>query len=570
MLKESLGENILEQLLILRGISKKDRDVFLSPDYDEQTHDPFLFRDMDKATDRLKKALDQNEHIVVFGDYDADGTCGTVVLTDFLRKVGHKNFEVYIPDRYNEGYGLKMEHVKEFVKNKTALLIAIDCGVTSLDEIAYGNAHGIDTMVFDHHLIPPVWPEAYAIVNPKKPNETYPYKYICGTALAFKLVHAMLLRFDFGIPAGWEKWLLDAVAIATVADMVPLTGENRVLLRYGITVLKRTRRIGLRELYKKANLNTRYFQTDDIGFVIAPRINAASRLDHATISYELLTTENREEAERLAAHLDELNVERKRLVEEMMREAHSVIAHMDDIPEVLFLGKKEWNPGVLGIVANRLLEVYHRPIFVWGGEGEESKGSCRGGEQVNVVELMRHCESYFSNMGGHAAAGGFSFKKGNEEQIATCLSKAHQEKKNEEQEHALYFDAQIAVEDINEATLQLLKQLEPFGMENEKPLFLLANVRPVSVEAFGKNGGGHVRVRFRGDGGVFVTGIGFGLGDHIPQMHNNGEPIDVACHIEENYFAGRRELRLRIVAIRHAKKIEFLDSVTIKQPAEVA
>lgn len=563
-LHNSIGATLIDKLLHIRGISEDDRESFLFPDYEAQTHDPMLFKDMGIATDRLKKAIDNDEHIVVFGDYDADGTCGTVVFTDFLRKIEFTNFEIYLPDRYNEGYGLKQKHVEAFIKNNAKLLITIDCGVTSLDEIKYAKEHDLETIVLDHHIVPPVWPEAIAIINPKRPGEKYPYQHICGTGLSFKFVSAMIQRFDFDIPEGWEKWLLDAVAIATVADMVPLTGENRVLLRYGIKVLKKTRRLGLKELYKKAKLNTRFFQTDDIGFMIAPRINAASRLAHASLSYRLLTTIDSKEARDLAKELDELNASRKILVEEMMKEAHDEIAQMKEIPELLFIGRVGWNPGVLGILANRLLDTYHRPAFVWGGGEKDRKGSCRGGDEVNVVELMRSCEKLFTNMGGHAAAGGFAFDGKNTEKIGKELNAAFLKMEKGAQAPPLVFDAELAMEDVAEQVLQDLKKLEPFGMDNTKPLFLFPAVKPIELEAFGKNGGGHVRARFRTERGSFITAIGFGLGDHIPELHKAGVPIDVAGHIEENYFAGRRELRLRIVAMRKPKDCQVFEIAKTK------
>src|SRR3989344_5199164 len=375
--------SLLEKLLAQRGVIKPDdKEKFLNPDYDMHTHDPFLLKDMARAVERVFHALSNNEKIIIYSDYDTDGIPGGVLFHDFLKKIGYKNFENYIPHRNDEGYGLNTEALTFLAKGGASLLITIDCGITDNKEVEYANSIGLDVIITDHHLplrsdyldaarhklgqacdeLPP----AYAVINQNRSDDTYPFKGLCGAALAFKFVQALLKKLrtenhELQLPPeGWEKWLLDLVAIATISDMVPLLDENRVFAYWGLRVLRKSRRVGLIELLRRLRVDQRYLTEEDIGFVIGPRINVASRIDIPAKAFQLLATDDVAYAGILADELNSLNERRKGLVAGVMREAKQRIARQE-IREVIVLGNLDWHPGILGLVANRLMEEDERP-----------------------------------------------------------------------------------------------------------------------------------------------------------------------------------------------------------------
>ncbi len=309
---------LLAQLLWNRGFRDTESiEKFFDFNYERDTHDPFLLKNMDRAVERVMSAIAKKEKIIVFADYDADGICGSVVLYDFFKEVG-ADFETFIPDRFREPFGLTEVRVKQFYEAGAKLVITVDFGVTDYDEVELANSLGMDVIILDHHIVPPRWPNAYAVVDHKQPDDTYPSKVLCGTGMAFKLVQGILAKNRYGLIPGWEKWLLDVVAIATVADMVPLIQENRTLLYYGLKVLQKTRRVGLQKLLAKSRVALEHISEETIGFSIAPKINAASRMDHSNTSFELLTTTNEQEAEWLVERVWGSNEERRKIVEEIL------------------------------------------------------------------------------------------------------------------------------------------------------------------------------------------------------------------------------------------------------------
>src|SRR3990167_9016734 len=463
----------IAQLLWARGINTKEKiEKFFNPDYTTGVHDPFLFKGMEKAATRVVRAIQNKEKIIVFADYDADGVDGAVIMAEFLKKAGGEH-EVFIPDRFTESYGLTLERIDEFKELGARVLITIDCGVTDYDEVEKANSFGMDVIILDHHIVPPKWPNAYAIIDHKQEDDTYPEKVLCGTGLAFKLVQGVLARKNYGIIPGWEKWLLDSVAIATVADMVPLTGENRVLVKYGIDVLKKMRRPGIRSILKQRNIQPSEITAETIGFVLAQRINAASRMDHANTAFELLLTENQIEAEWLAKRLEEKNTERRGLVDEILKKLDEKLAGVES-PKLIFEGSAEWPAGVLGIAANRLLEKYHCPVFLYSELPGVIKGSCRSFEGVNVVELMRHASDLFSDFGGHAFSGGFSLLPEKLEDLEKRLRKSLDSFIYKEISREA--DAEISLDDVTPEIYAMLQELEPFGQGNPKPVFLLHDI----------------------------------------------------------------------------------------------
>ena len=342
----------------------------MNPDYNK-LHDPLLLPDMERARDRLIKAIRDDEHIVIFSDYDADGIPGAVVLSDFFKRTKYENISFYIPHRHDEGFGLNLEAIEECAGRGAKLIITVDCGIADINEVALANEKGIDVIITDHHEPKAKLPEAYAIVNPKRSppagGSNYPFKEICGSAVVFKLVQAVYAKESFGVKPGMEKWSLDMVAIATLSDMVPLVGENRILARFGLDVLRKSPRPGLAALFRRLNMDQRNISEDDVTFMITPRINAASRMGVPLDAFKLLSTTDEKEAEELSLHLEKINNERKGVVASMVKEAKSHLEKREEMREVIVIGSPEWRPALVGLVANSLVEEYGRAAFVWGG-----------------------------------------------------------------------------------------------------------------------------------------------------------------------------------------------------------
>lgn len=557
ILREKISDDLEKQLLFYRGIkTEEDAEKFFNSDYERDLRDPFEFSQMEKIVGRIAKAVESDEKIVIFGDYDADGICSCVVFHDFFKKIGFENFQVYIPDRNKEGYGLNFKAIDEFIKQKINLIVTVDCGITDYQEIKKANREGIDVIITDHHLIPPEPPPALAILDPKIEQEDYPFKDFCGAGLAFKVVSALVKNEAFKIIPGWEKWLLDVVAIATVADMFSLTDESRIFVSCGLKVLKKTRRPGLLSLFKKLQIDKLNITEDDIGFLIAPCINVASRFDHATISYSLLTTDSHEEAESLSQKLIEINNERKKITDEMFRKIDAELSQIDVLPEVIVLGDESWQLGILPVLANKVLEKYNRPVLLWGRGGSdiEIKGSCRSNGRINLVELLREIgDKIFAEFGGHAVAAGFTAKEGKIKDLNKEVEQAHQKISHYEIEpSALWLDADLNLENIDWNLVSLLDRFRPFGTGNPKPIFFLSNLEVENSRAFG-NGGIHLEISFKKHSGEIMRAIGFFMQQKLDFAIEKGAKVDLAAFVEKNTFNGRTELRLRIVDIRLAR-----------------
>ncbi len=544
------GNPIIDALLRERGVDSVDAaHAFFSGGYEEGLHDPFLLHDMDKAVARIGEAIKNNEHIVVFSDYDCDGIPGGVILHDFFKAIGYENFSSYIPHRHYEGFGFTVAAVEELAKRGAALIITIDCGTTDIEAVAAARTLGIDVIITDHHEPKDVLPDAVALVNPKI-GDSYPFLHLCGSGVIFKVVQALLSTGAYDVPPGREKWWLDMVGLATIADMVPLVGENRILARYGLTVLQKSRRPGLRELLRKQHTNQRFLTEDDIGFTIGPRINAASRMDAPEAAFRLLATTDDAEAATTASHLEKLNNERKGAVAAMTREAHSMLHHMSELPAVIVIGNPSWRPSLAGLVANKLAEEHTRPAFVWGRDGGGVlKGSARAGGAGSVIRLMEEGRQIFSEFGGHHASGGFSLFDDMVHQASEVLNVAF---------HALgeaAFAPQEATPAIELVPAALdtrfvneILSLAPFGVGNPKPLFRFTNIIPQTIVTFGQ-GGAHTKM-------IFETGLGktdaiafFVTPERLGVSVDDHTPLTLLAHIERSSFMGRVQTRLRIVAV---------------------
>ena len=546
---------ILRKLLFLREIKNvEEAEDFLNPVF-EENFDPYLMKGMGEAVERIFEAISKKQKVIIFSDYDADGIPGAVILHDFFKKIGFTNFENYIPHRVMEGFGLKEESIDEFAKNKIKLIITVDCGIADVKESKMIKKHKIDLIVTDHHEPKDELPEALAILDPKQKDCGYPNKNICGAGVAFKLVQAFIKKYgkDFDVREGWEKWLLDMVAIATVSDMVPLVGENRILAYYGLKVLRKTPRPGLNKILSILKINPKNINEDDIGFMIAPRINAASRMGKPEDAFVLLSTNDEIEAGIMAVHLDKINNERKGIVASMVKEIRKHWAQVD--PEkkkkVLVAGNPDWKPSLLGLVANSLMDEHDGPVFLWGREeGKTLKGSCRSDGCASVVEMMKEVKHLFLEYGGHSASGGFSVSLEKIDLLFDGLEDAYKKLSvSNIKEKEVIADAVISPDDVNLNFEKVVSQLAPFGMENQKPIFALPGVEISDVRIFGKNND-HLEISFKNSRERKISAIGFFTKPtDFSAKIEVGEKIDLLANIEKSYFRGREELRLRIVDI---------------------
>lgn len=565
---QKYGE-LLRLLLEKRGVTDEARaEVFLSPDYKRDMHDPFLMRDMEKACVRLYEAIENKEKIVIYADYDCDGIPGAVILSDLFKMIDCKNYEVYIPQRNSEGYGLNMEAIKKFAESNVKLLITIDLGITAIAEIAQAEVDGIEVIITDHHLPQENLPRAYAILNPKvggvlkdgTPHdsaESYPEKMLCGAGVIFKFAQAFLKKYGefYKIRNGAEKWMLDMAGLATLSDMVPLTGENRAIAYFGMKVLKKSPRPGLQKLLAKMNIDQKHLSPDDIGFMVAPRLNAASRMDDPMRAFELLSTSDETQAGGLADHLSKINDERKTIVKGIMREVNKKFETRKTDREVIVVGNPNWRVGVLGLVAGKMCDEYKKPVFVWGkDENGCIKGSCRSDGSVSVVELMTATSESFIDFGGHELAGGFTVHGEKihflEEQLSMIFSKVKRDPSISSGQENKY-DMKSSLDIVNIKNWREIEKLEPFGLGNPKPIFLFPNVKIEKIKKFGKNGSGeHLEIIFSDSTGSnqnkakaisFFSNV-----DSFKNILSEGLSVNLLATFDLSRFRGREELRLRI------------------------
>jgi len=556
---------LLQELLFTRGITKQsDAEIFIAPDFSRDIHDPYLLKDMNKAVERILRAFEVRERIGVFSDYDADGIPGAVVISDFFKKIGYENYEIYIPHRNDEGYGMSHDATDLFKKNGVTLVITIDCGIADVGEVEYANSLQLDVIVTDHHVPHEVLPNAYSIINPKQPGCMYPEKMLCGSGVIWKVVCALLEHEDFkkkySVVPGWEKWLLDMVGLATLSDMVPLRGENRTLASYGLYVMRKSPRPGLQKLCAILKMNQAHLSEEDIGFMITPRINAASRMGVPRDAFVMLSETDSVAAGAMAEHLNKINDERKGVVASMVKEIKKIISERrESMRNVIVLGNPKWMPSLLGLVASSFGDEHGRPVFLWGRSGEEMKdadghvilkGSCRSGGDINIMKLMQYAESSFLDFGGHTGAGGFSVSLSTVSELEEKLNEAFDALQNENMgPEPIYTDKEISIDDVEWSIYSHIEKLAPFGIDNPKPLFLLQDAVITSMKQFGKEKN-HLELTFHKKNGKIVQAIGF-FSD--PSKYgvtlDVGQKINLIAHIEKSMFRNFPELRLRIVDV---------------------
>jgi len=549
----------LERQLLWNRELRDEESVerFFNLDYHESLHDPWLFRSMRRVVDRIKKAIEDKEKILVLGDYDADGVCASSVLTEALRYCGAEP-GIYIPDRSKEGHGLSDEAVRYAVENAIRLVITVDCGITNHEHIKQASEKGIDIIVTDHHEVPEELLPAYAVLDPKDPDSGYPFRGLSGTGVAFKLAQALIEEcVEESDRERYEKWLLDRVAIATVADMMPLLDENRALVRYGLVVLSQTKLPGLKALLEYARVEPSFDATtmqtnitaETIGFRIAPRLNAASRMDHANSAFQLLMADNEADGRELAETLDNHNRDRQRETERMMRMTEAM--DFGDGP-IIVLASEDFPIGLAGLVAGRLTNKTGKPTIIIEEREDESVGSARSIQGLNLVELFEKSDDLFEDYGGHAMAAGFRIKTKNiallREQLTVFASEML---KNVDTRPHLSIESEMAAAQVSFETIETLRRFEPFGQGNPAPLFLFKNWKIADLRLVGAKGG-HLKLwltKEAEDGSIKgIDAIAFGWGSDDALFI--GTMIDCVGQLQANEWNGAVDLQILITDVR--------------------
>lgn len=570
---------VVLQLLYSRGIDTQEKvDEFFNPDYEQDLHDPFIFQDMAKAVKRIFAAIKKGEKIVVHGDYDADGVTASTVMMTTLRKMveifGKKEkidtlFDVYIPHREKEGYGFQIPTAQYFIDNKIDLVITVDCGVSDAPAVEFCSKAGIDVIVTDHHQEPVTLPAAYAIINPQLAREKYPFRQLAGVGVAFKVAQALIAeakkKNDKENWEGFEKWLLDLVAIGTVADVMPLLGENRTLVRYGLVVLNKTPRLGLKALFKQAGISGNggvpsSFRDDlpkkglnsySIAFQISPRLNAAGRMDHANNAYGLLMTTDEQEAESMAEQIQKSNSARQTLTENIISQVEKNLGQQASADEKLLIGIGDnWPTGILGLVAGRLCERFYRPVVIISRFEGKIVGSGRGIDGSDITVPLKGLEKYLYRYGGHAQANGFTLKpEASLEEFVVEYKKALAvQLEKVELMSFLEIDSEVDLADVSWPLYDELEKMEPFGEGNVRPRFLATGLEVDSVEKMGKDMK-HLKLLVRQNNGMVRKLIGFGKVIDFASI-KKGDKIDAVIDVGINEWNGSRELQLKIADLK--------------------
>ncbi len=552
---------LVVQLLVNRGITDQDAvDRFLTPDFGQDIHDPFLLRNMRAACERLWEAMGNGEKIVIHGDYDADGVCGSALLmTTFrealrMRGLDTSTLSSYLPHRENEGYGIRIATVEKLAAQGATLMITVDCGIGCAVEIARAKELGMDTIVVDHHQIPERIPEDCIILHPLVAGETYPYKSLAAVGVAYKFACAFItvagekgVRFE----PGYEKWLLDLVSIATVTDVMPLVGENRTLEKYGLLVLNKTKRPGLRAMIEVAGLQLGKLDTTSVGFSLGPRINAAGRMDHARAAFETLVAEDEATAKERAENLNQLNRDRQQLTERVVREARAMVKEAGP-RRVQVIAGDGWPAGIVGLIAGRLVNDLGVPTFVFGREGDHMVGSGRSVPGFNLVAAMDTAAEHLVRYGGHPQACGLTISgNANLEAFRERVEQyADEQLKDRDLRPFVRVDAELRTSQITWELIESILSLEPHGEGNARPIFLLRDVLVSSVTPVGKDGK-HVRIGVRGDTPKEWKVIAFGKAEKAREF-TPGCRADVLVELGVNEWNGTREIQLRAVDFRFA------------------
>ncbi|HEY48955.1 MAG TPA: single-stranded-DNA-specific exonuclease RecJ [Dehalococcoidia bacterium] len=528
---------LLVQLLHNRGIEDPaEFEPFLTAD-ERLTHDSRLLQDIDKAVTRLLRALLGDELIAIYGDFDADGITATVLMVEAVSRMGGRAV-YYIPHRVGEGHGLNQSALKSLKEQGVSLVVTVDCGISETSEVEQGQKLGLDIIITDHHVAPELPPPAVAAINPKRPDSKYPFFELAGVGVAFKLIQAL---WGATHRDGEEDDFLDLVALGTIADMSPLQGENRYLVKRGLEVLNQTQRVGLQELITCAGLEMGRLDEDNVSYALGPRLNASGRMEHAVTSYELLTASSRDQARRLAAALEANNSERQRLTSEFLdRAKDELLAKGIELP-VLMVGGPDYPAGITGIVAGKLADEFYRPAIVLQLGEETVRGSARSIPEFDIVAALAECQDLLTRFGGHRQAAGFLVPSANLEQLNRMLLEiAYRELEGVDLRPMITIDAEVPFSTLSGETYKLIGKLAPFGQANQVPTFLSRNVKVVEARRVGEEGS-HLKLKLR-DGRAIWDAIAFNLGDRETSLY-----LDIVYNLQKEYWGGKQLLRLNII-----------------------
>lgn len=539
---------LFEQILTARGlVTRAARQAFLQPDYMAVKHDPFLLPDMKKAVARLKQARQHGEKIVIYGDYDIDGLSATALLLDAFGKFGFEDVDAFIPNRFVEGYGMTMGAVDKVRDMGADLIVTVDTGSLCHAEIAYAASLGIDTVVTDHHNVAETPPPSVAAVNPKFPGHTYPFRDLCGAGVAFKLVQALQTELD-GLPDGYEKWLLDLVALGTVCDIVTLADENRANVYWGLEVLKKQQRPGLKALMAVAGIEPEQVNARYLGFGLGPRMNAAGRLETAQHALDMLVARDGLAALEASEKLEELNVKR-RIIQDAIFEEACVQAEQLADDRVLVVSSDGWNHGVIGIVASKLVEKYKKPVFIIGERGEEATGSARSFGDFSAADAVRAADDIIIKGGGHGAAAGVTLETEKIGDFRRCVNEFYDSLRLTNQERYLLPRADVEIDDFSEIDEELvanLAKMEPFGNGNPEPVLKITRASVLSVRRMGADGQ-HVKLALRDKNGKVLQMLAFNAPEEF--FREPGDEVAVWFQPTINEWQGVRTVEGRLLHI---------------------
>lgn len=540
---------VITAILLNRNVSETDIPAFMAKSM-KSVRNPMLMKDMDKAVKRIKTALDKHEKIVVYGDYDVDGITSTTLMYDFLASLG-ADVDFYIPNRENEGYGMNIKAVNRLIKQGVKLLITVDCGITALGEVSFAKLLGMDVIVTDHHTCTERLPEdACAVLNPKRPDCDYPFNGLAGVGVAFKLVLALAMLFKMNTTQCFNKYI-DIVALGTIADIVPLLDENRIMTAKGVAAIASSARPGIRALIKVSEADKRPFNATSVAFTLAPRLNAAGRLGSADAGVKLLLEKDYAAAEKMAQQLEEENRRRRSEEQIIYAQALEMLDADSELEKkkVIVLAKSGWHKGVIGIAAARICEQFYKPCILLSiDEKGVGKGSGRSVPAFNLFSALAHCEDLLTAFGGHSAAAGLTIdEKSIEEFTKKINAYADSVLSAADMLPKLDIDYPVTEKDISVEAAKLLEGLEPFGAGNEKPVFALENVRVYAADTMGADGR-HLRLRILA-GDKIINCAGFSMGELAKEL-NAGDNVSIAFNMDINRFRGAENVQLIIKDIK--------------------
>jgi single-stranded-DNA-specific exonuclease len=542
----------IARLLLLRNINTYDQArSFFRPEH-EKLHDPYLMKDMRKAADRLSDAIRNHEKVVIYGDYDVDGTTATSILYTFLKSFGLET-EYYIPHRFKEGYGINPDGIRYAMKEGAHLIVSVDCGITAVEEARFAKENGIDLIICDHHTVGDEIPDAVAVLDPKRPDCNYPFDGLSGAGVGFKLLQATVQKL--GLPDTLPDRYLDLVAISVASDIVPMVDENRILMRRGLEIINNNPRVGIKALLERINIPPESVSTSTIVFSIGPRINAAGRMGDATAAVELMIASDPGSAESYASELERINKKRRTTDSNTMDQAVELLENQFDVDELssMVLHHPEWHLGVIGIVASRLVDTYYRPAIMLSTVEGKIKGSARSIKGFNIYEALKRCEDLLEQFGGHEFAAGLTMEAENLDEFRQRMDRIACELLSEHDFlPELQIDAEINLAKMDMKFWKLLSQFEPFGPGNLRPVFVSKDVCIEGVPTI--VGNGHLKMKVRQGNSAVMDAIGFNMHEYLPTIRNCDENrIDVAYVLEENHWNGRRTIQMRLKDI-HVEK----------------